>query len=131
MENNEMRIDRQFGTVVREGAWLVPSQIEVRLAAANARLDFTEAVPGADTVELAVDLGLGSELTLVVPPGVKVVADDLDARQGDYEVRTKPDPSTPARLTVRVTGRLHAGGDLVVRAPKRSLDQWLRPGRAT
>ncbi|MFI5914887.1 hypothetical protein [Dactylosporangium sp. NPDC051541] len=118
MENNEqMRIDRQFGTVVREGAWLVPPRVEVRLAAANARLDFTAAVPTSTTVDLDVDLGLGSELTLVVPPGVKVIADDLDARQGDYEVRTMPDPNADVHLTVRVSGRLHAGGDLIVRAP--------------
>jgi hypothetical protein len=130
MEITTQRIDRRFGTVRREGPWLVPDRIDVRLTAGNARLDFTEAVARTGTVELAVDLGLGSELTLVVPPGVGVVTEDLDTRHGDYVAHRCAD-TAPAHLTIRITGRLHGGGDLVVRPPRRNLDQWLRPGRAT
>ncbi|WP_345630583.1 hypothetical protein [Rugosimonospora acidiphila] len=126
-----MRIDRRFGTVVREGPWIVSRRIEVRLTAGNVRLDFTEAVIDVDTVHLDVDLGLGSELTLVVQPGIKVVAEDLDARLGDFDVRAQSDGATPTFLRVEVSGRLHGGGDLVVRRPRRNFDQWMRPNRAS
>jgi hypothetical protein len=126
-----MRIDRRFGTVVREGRWLVPGRIEVCLTAGNVRLDFTEAVIDAGLVRLDVDPGLGSELTLVVQPGIKVVAESLDARFGDFELRAPSDGATPVFLRVEVSGRLHGGGDLVVRRPRRNFDEWVRPGRAT
>ncbi|WP_345630639.1 hypothetical protein [Rugosimonospora acidiphila] len=126
-----MRIDRRFGTVVREGPWIVSRRIEVRLTAGNVRLDFTEAVIDVDTVHLDVDLGLGSELTLVVQPGIKVVAEDLDARLGDFDLRAQSDGATPTFLRVEVSGRLHGGGDLVVRRPRRNFDQWMRPNRAS
>lgn len=126
-----MRIDRRFGTVVREGPWVVPRRIEVSLAAANGRLDFTEAVINVDSVQLDVDLGLGSELTLVVQPGVKVVAENLDTRQGDYKDRAPSRGDTPVFLRVEVGGRLRAGADLVVRSPKPNFDQRTRPDRAS
>ncbi|MGI5244896.1 hypothetical protein [Dactylosporangium sp. CA-139066] len=44
---------------------------------------------------------------------------------------TEPDDGTPVSLRVEVSGRLHGGGDLVVRRPRRNLDQWMRPGEAT
>jgi hypothetical protein len=126
-----MRIDRRFGNVVREGPWVVPKRIEVSLTAANTRLDFTEAVINVDTVQLAVDLGLGSELALVVQPGVKVVAENLDARQGDFKDQAQSGGTTPVFLRVEVSGRLRAGADLVVRRPKPNFDQRTRPDRAT
>jgi hypothetical protein len=126
-----MRVDRRFGNVVREGPWVVPSRIEVSLAAANLRLDFTEAVITVGVVQLAVDLGLGSELTLVVQPGVHVVAENLDARWGDFKNQAPYDGNVPVFLRVEVTGRLTGGGDLVVKRPKRNFDQRTRPGRAT
>jgi hypothetical protein len=110
-----LRIDRRFGHVVRDGRWIVPARIDVRLAAANARLDFTEALVTTDFVDLTVDLGIGSELTLIVPPGVRVVAEDLVTRLGHYDVRRRHDGFTPVSLVIRVSGRLHGGGDLVVR----------------
>jgi hypothetical protein len=126
-----MRIDRRFGTVVREGQWLVPRRIEVHLTAANARLDFTEAVISTEILRLDVDLGLGSELTLVVPPSIRVVAENLDARLGDFDMRAQSDGTTPVLLRIEISGRLHGGGDLVVRRPRRNFDQWTRPDRAT
>jgi hypothetical protein len=126
-----MRIDRHFGNVHREGPWVVPPRIEVSLAAANARLDFTEAVITAETVQLVVDLGIGSELTLIVPAGVKVVAENLDARWGEFKNQAPYDVDTPVALRVEVTGRLRAGGDLIVKAPKRNFDQRTRPDRAS
>ena len=126
-----MRIDRRFGTVLREGPWLVPARIEVCLTAGDVRLDFTEAVVTVETVRLEVDLGIGAELTLVVRPGIQVVTEDLDARSGDVEVRTPFDGVTPVFLRVEVTGRLRVGGDLVIRGPRRNFDQWTRPDNAT
>jgi hypothetical protein len=129
--NDLMRIDRRFGTVVREGPWLVPRRIEVSLAAANARLDFTEAVINVDTVQLDVDLGIGSELALIVQPGIKVVAESLDARQGDFKDQVTSGGDTPVFLRVEIAGRLRGGGDLIVKSPKPNFDQRRRPDRAT
>jgi uncharacterized protein DUF1707 len=126
-----MRIDRRFGNVVREGPWVVPRRIEVKLIAANVRLDFTESVINVDNVQLDVDLGLGSELTLVVQPGIKVVAESLDTRQGDYKDRAPSRGDTPVFLRVEVGGRLRAGADLVIRSPKQNFDQRTRPDRAS
>lgn len=126
-----MRIDRRFGTVLREGPWVVPERIEVRLALGDARLDFTEAVIGSDTLRLEVDLSIGSDLTLVVPPGVKVVIGDLVTGTGDIKVRTGPGDDTPVALRIEVCGRLRAGADLTVRGPRRNFDQWTRPSGAS
>ncbi|WP_433206390.1 hypothetical protein ACQP00_39455 [Dactylosporangium sp. CS-047395] len=111
----QLRIDRRFGNAVREGRWVVPARIDVTLAAANARLDFTEAQATTGLVDMTVDIGIGSTLTLIVPPGVRVVAEDLVTRLGHYDVRRRSAGATPVSLVIRVSGRLHGGGDLVVR----------------
>jgi hypothetical protein len=120
-----VRIDQRFGDVSRVGRWVVPRRMEIRTRAADVKLDFTEAVITHDTLHLDLDVGPGSDLTLVVKPGIVVDADDVTATLGDIKVRPAGDPHAPVILRVELAGRIR-GGDLVVRLPRRTFWQWLR-----
>src|SRR5580693_9062933 len=59
-----VRIDQRFGDVSRTGHWVVPRRMEIRSRGADVKLDFTQAVITHDTLQLDLDLGAGSDLTL-------------------------------------------------------------------
>jgi hypothetical protein len=120
-----VRINQRFGDVSRVGHWVVPRRMEIRTRAADVKLDFTDAVITHDTLHLDLDVGPGSDLTLVIKPGIVVDADDVTATLGDVKVRPDVDPHAPVILRVELAGRIR-GGDLVVRLPRRTFWQWLR-----
>jgi hypothetical protein len=120
-----VRIDQRFGDVSRVGHWVVPRRMEIRTRAADVKLDFTDAVITHDTLRLDLDVGPGSDLTLVIKPGIVVDADDVTATLGDVKIRPAGDPHAPVILRVELAGRIR-GGDLVVRLPRRTFWQWLR-----
>jgi hypothetical protein len=118
-------IDQRFGTVERTGRWVVPRRMEIRLAAGNVKLDFTEAVINTGSLRIDVDLGLGGDLLLVTKPGIVVVTDELNVRMGDIKVRHRTDPHEPVILRVELAGRIR-GGDIKARHPRRTFGQWIR-----
>jgi len=120
-----IRINQRFGDVNRAGSWVVPRRMEIRARAADVKLDFTEAVITHDTLHLDLDLGHGSDLTLVIKPGIVVDADDVTATLGDIKVRPGTDPHAPVILRVELAGRIR-GGSVVARLPRRTFPQWLR-----
>jgi hypothetical protein len=121
-----VKIDQRFGTVTREGRWVVPQRMEIKAKAGNVKLDFTEAVITFDTLQIALELGLGADLLLVTKPGIMVLTDDLTVRVGDVKVRQPPaGRNAPVILRIELSGRV-SGGDIVARYPRRSLGQWIR-----
>jgi hypothetical protein len=121
-----VRIDQRFGTVTREGRWVVPQRMEIKAKAGNVKLDFTDAVITFDTLHIALELGLGADLLLVTKPGIMVLTDDLTVRVGDVKVSQPPaGRSAPVILRIELSGRL-SGGDIVARYPRRSFGQWIR-----
>jgi hypothetical protein len=122
-----IRIDQRFGDAKRGGRWTVPRRMEIKSTAGSVKLDFTEAVITAGTLDIELDLGLGADLTLVTRPGIVVLSDDLAVRMGDVKDRS-PQPEAgapPPELTIELSGRVR-GGDIVVRRPRRTPGQWLR-----
>ena len=119
-----VRIDQRFGDVTRNGRWVVPRRMEIRLTAGDVKLDFTEALITQDTLHIDVDLGIGGDLTLVTRPGIVVDTGDLSGRLGEVKVRDVTDPHAPVILRVELAGRVRGGG-VVARLPRRTFWQWL------
>jgi hypothetical protein len=123
---NLIKIDQRFGTVTRDGPWVVPERMVIRAKAGDVKLDFTSAVITKDTLKIDVDMGFGADLLIVTRPGVVVLTDDLTVRMGDVKVKQPAGGrDVPVVLRVELTGRVRGGG-ITARPPRRSFGQWIR-----
>jgi len=118
-----VRIDRRSGWAKREGRWLVPRRMEVRVTSGHVTLDFTQAVITQPSLDVYAKVGSG-KLTLVTRPGVVVDLDDVAVRSGGVKVRAPWGPDVPAVLRVQVSGQV-GSGHIVARPPRRTFWQWL------
>ncbi len=118
-----IRIDRRSGNAKRDGHWLVPHRIEVRITSGHVKLDFTEAVITQSSLQIDADVRSGS-LKLVTKPGIAVDADDVAVRSGSVRVRAPWGPDVPVILQVQVSGKV-GSGRLTARPPRRNFWQWL------
>jgi len=118
-----VRIDLRSGHTKREGRWLVPRQMQVRVTSGHARLDFTQAVISGRSLHIDADVRSGS-LTLLTKPGVVVDTDDVAVRSGHVKIRAPWGPDVPVILQVTVSGKV-GSGHIVARPPRRTLWQWL------
>ena len=123
MPKDMIRIDHTSGWAKREGRWLVPPRIEVRVKSGQITLDFTEAVITRPLLQIDADVGSGM-LTLLTKPGIVVDADDVAVSSGGVKVRAPWRPDVPVILRVEVTGRVRSG-HLKARPPRRTFWQWL------
>jgi len=123
------RIDCGSGSVRRDGRWIVPQRIEVRVTSGNVKLDFTDAVLSQPRLLIDAEVRSGS-LTLVTKPGIMVDADDVAIKSGNVKVRQPWGDSVPVTLRVDVSGKVRSG-HITARPPRRTFWQWLlgRPGR--
>jgi hypothetical protein len=129
-----VRIECDTSTARRDGPWLVPKRLEVRLNLGTLTLDFTEAVLSWPSLEIDADIQTGS-LILVTGPGIFVSTDDL-AIQTSAVKASAPGPEIPVRFRIDISGRVRTGTVAVrpprpPRRPRRTLWQWLlrrRPG---
>jgi len=129
-----VRIECDTGTARRDGPWLVPRRLEVRLNRGTLTLDFTEAVLSWPSLEIDADVQTGS-LILVTGPGIFVGTDDLAIQTSSVKVHP-PSPDIPVRFRIDISGRVSLGTITArrpgpLRRPRRSFWQWLlrRPGR--
>lgn len=107
----------------RDGQWVLPRRIEVRVTSGHVRLDLTHAV--ITQPELEVDVSVRSGwVTMITRPGIEVDADDVSVRSGRVRVLRPAGPSVPAILRVQVTGRV-GSGRFRARPPRRTFLQWL------
>ena len=118
-----VRIDCGSGSARRDGHWIVPQRMEIRVRSGSVKLDLTKAVITGPTLDLDADVHSGS-LVLVTRPGIVVDADDVAVRSGSVGVKTHRDASAPVILRVQVTGKV-ASGTLKARPPRRTLLEWL------
>jgi Domain of unknown function (DUF1707) len=118
-----VRIDCGAGSATRDGQWVVPQRMDVRVAAGSVRLDLTKAIITAPVLRLDADVRSGS-LTIVTRPGIEVDAGDVAVRSGTVRVRRHRGPDVPAILRIEVAGKV-ASGSLVARPPRRTFLQWL------
>ncbi len=118
-----VRLDCHSGSAKRDGRWVVPQRIEVRVTSGSVKLDFTEAVIAWPSLKIDADVHSGS-LLLVTKPGIMIDADDVAVRSGEVKIRAPWSSDVPVRLHVEVSGKV-GSGSLKARPPRRSFWQWL------
>ncbi len=118
-----VRIDCRSGNARRDGHWVVPKRMEVRVTSGNVRLDFTEASVGHPVLDIEAEVRSGN-LIIITRPGVTVDTDDLVVRSGNVKVVKAPWGTVPVTLKINVTGKV-GSGNLVARHRRRSLWGWL------
>jgi hypothetical protein len=121
-----IRIESGSGSARRDGRWVVPRRMEIRVRSGSVRLDFTEAVITAATLLIDAEVNSGS-LTLITRPGIVVDTDDVSVGSGSVRVRPPGDPGTPALLSIQVSGKVGSGSVTArpPRLPRRTFWQWL------
>jgi hypothetical protein len=125
-----IRIDHQGSHTTRDGRWLVPGRIEVKVGWGHVTLDFTEAVITQPVLRIDARVRSGT-LTLVTRPGIEVDADDVAVKSGGVKIRAPQGPDVPVTFRIVIAGTV-GSGHLRVRPPRRSLWRWLirRPAYA-
>jgi hypothetical protein len=118
-----IRFDCAGGSTKRDGRWVVPHRIEVRVKSGEVKLDFTEAIIAQPLLKIDADVRSG-RLLLVTKPGIMVDADDVSVRSGEVKVRAPWGPDVPVTLRLEVSGKV-GSGSIKARPPRRSFWQWL------
>jgi hypothetical protein len=118
------RIECHGSNVKRDGRWLVPQRMEVRVTGGSVRLDFTEAVILQPSLLIDAEVSDG-RLTLVTQPGVVADADEVAAEGSYLKVRAPGGPDVPVILRIQVSGKV-SGGHITARPPRQTFWQWLR-----
>jgi hypothetical protein len=119
-----VRIECHSSSARRDGRWVVPRRMEVRVGSGRVTLDFTEAVITQPLLRIDAQVRSG-RLTLVTRPGIVVDADNVSVRSGRVKVRAPWSPDVPAFLRIEVSGTV-GSGRLTARPPRRTFGQWLR-----
>jgi hypothetical protein len=117
-------IDCHGSSVTRDGRWLVPQRMEVRVSGGSVTLDFTEAVILQPSLLIDADVS-DSRLTLVTKPGVVVDTDEVAAEGSYLKVRPHGGPEVPVILRIQVSGKV-SGGHITARPARRAFWPWMR-----
>jgi hypothetical protein len=117
------RIECQSGNARRDGRWVVPRRLEVRVTSGNVHLDFSTAVIVHRSVQIDAEVRSGN-LTIVTRPGIVVDTDEVVVRSGNVSVRAPRGPEVPVTLMISVSGKV-GSGNITARPPRRTLWQWL------
>ena len=118
-----VRIDCRSGHARREGRWVVPQRLEVKVTSGHVLLDFRDAVITQPALRIDAEVRSG-HLTLVTRPGIVVDTDDVVVRSGHVKVRAPWGSDVPELLRVEVSGKI-GSGHFVARPPHRTFWQWL------
>ncbi len=118
-----VRIDCGSGSATRDGQWVVPQRMEVKVTSGHVKLDLTKAVISNPVLALDAEVNSGS-LVIVTRPGVHVDADDVAVRSGSVRVRPDRASDVPVFLRIQVSGTVRSGS-LRARPPRRTFWQWL------
>ncbi|MFD3474665.1 DUF1707 domain-containing protein [Streptomyces sp. NPDC058695] len=120
------RIVVDSASAKRDGGWVVPRRLEIESRSGSVVLDFTQAVIAVPALEIEVAVRSGS-VTLLVPPDVVADVDDVTVRSGSVCHQARPEPATPVRLRIRMTGEVDSGSVTIrpPRPPRRGFWQWL------
>jgi len=117
------RIECGSGMTKRDGRWMVPRRMEVRVTSGAVRLDFTEAVLSQPLLQIDTEVRSG-RLILVTKPGITVNADDIQIRSGRVKVIQPWGDEVPVSLRIEVNGKV-GSGRLLARPRRRTFSQWL------
>jgi Domain of unknown function (DUF1707) len=120
-----MRLESTSGHVVKDGGWVVPKRLEVKVASGHVRLDLTEAVFTYPVLEITAQVASG-HLRIITKPGVAVDTDDVKVLSGHVRVKAPWAADVPVTLRVNLSGNVASGHILAgPRRPRRTFWQWL------
>ena len=117
-----IRIDLGSGQTKRNGRWVVPQRMEIKVSSGHVLLDFTEAVITQPVLQIDAEVRSG-HLRIVTRPGIEVDTDAVSVRSGHVNVRTPWGPA-PVTLRIEVAGKV-ASGHLNAGPRRRTFWQWL------
>jgi len=125
-----VRIHVHGSGVRRDGRWVVPKELDVKVKGGAVTLDFTEAVITQPLLRITAEVN-GGELRLITTPGIAVDAGDLSVHGGSVTLPEPPGPGVPVYLRVEIAGSVRgaaitAGPPPPPRRPRRTFWQWLR-----
>jgi DUF1707 SHOCT-like domain len=124
-----IRIDCHSSVIERDGPWVVPQRMEIRVSGGSVTLDFTEAAITQPSLLIDAEVHSGG-LTLITKPGIIVDTDDVAVRSGLTKVEAPRDTGAPVILRVQISGTV-GSGFITARPPKppkpprRTFWQWL------
>jgi hypothetical protein len=117
------RIECGSGHAKRDGNWVVPRAMEIKVRSGHVLLDFTQAVITQPTLNIQAQVRSG-HLRIITKPGIAVDADDVAVTSGHVTVRSPWDPSVPVQLRITVSGKV-SSGHLTAGPRRRNFWQWL------
>jgi hypothetical protein len=117
------RIECTSGHAKRDGNWVVPRAMEIKVRSGHVLLDFTQAVISQPTLNIEAQVGSG-HLRIITKPGIVVDADEVAVSSGHVTVRSPWDPGVPAQLRIAVSGRV-SSGHIMAGPRRRTFWQWL------
>ena len=125
-----VRIHVHGSSACRDGRWVVPKELDVRVRGGGVTLDFTEAVITQPLLRITAEV-TGGGLRLITRPGIVVDAGDISQHGGGVTLPEPPGPGVPVQLRVEISGSVHGGGITAgppppPRRPRRTFWQWLR-----
>jgi hypothetical protein len=124
------RIHVRGSSVRRDGHWVVPKELDIKVKGGAVTLDFTEAVITQPQLRITAEVR-GGGLRLITRPGIVVDADDISVEGGSVTLPEPPGPGVPVYLRVEIAGSVRgaaitAGPPPPPRRPRRTFWQWLR-----
>jgi hypothetical protein len=125
-----VRINVKGSSARRDGGWVVPKELDVKVKGGGVTLDFTQAVITQPLLRITAEV-TGGGLVLITKPGIVVEAGDISLNGGGLELPEPPDPGVPVLLRVEIAGSVRGGGITAgppppPRRPRRTFWQWLR-----
>ena len=125
-----VRIHVHGSSARRDGRWVVPKELDVKVRGGGVTLDFTEAVITQPLLRITAEVR-GGELRLITRPGIVVDVGDISQHGGSVTLSEPPGPSVPVQLHVEIAGSVHGAGITAgppppPRRPRRTFWQWLR-----
>ena len=125
-----VRIHVHGSSACRDGRWVVPKELDVKVRGGHVTLDFTEAVITQPLLRITAEVR-GGGLRLITRPGILVDAGDISLHGGSVTLPEPPGPGVPVYLRVEIAGSVRgagitAGPPTPPRRPRRTFWQWLR-----
>jgi Domain of unknown function (DUF1707) len=125
-----IRIHVHGSSACRDGRWVVPKELDIKVKGGAVTLDFTEAVITQPLLRITAEVR-GGGLLLITRPGIVVDAGDISQHGGSVTLPEPPGPGVPVQLRVEITGSVHGAGITAgppppPRRPRRTFWQWLR-----
>ena len=119
-----VELEVSSGSMARQGHWVVPRAMNIKVGSGSVKLDLTDAVISGPVLEIQAAVRSGS-LTIITKPGIEVVVDEVSLSSGSAKVRQpKGVAPAPTVLRVEVSGSVRSGS-ITARPPRRSFMDWL------